>query len=579
MAEGDFRDKVQMKRTEAQQKYYDSSDEAWDQIKDFFTDPVHWLVALIAVLLITAGVFTVKFVSAVRAPKLPPQSAGGAVTVGQEPAPVQIGDSSEVIDDSNAVEPMLSGARKEGFYTFLLFGEDKISKSTDTIMVVSYDVKNQKLNLMSIPRDTMVNVSWDIKKINSVYSVSGVKGLQKHIGKLIGFVPDYYVRIDLNAFIDVVNLLGGIEFDVPIPMHYHDPAQGLSIDLEPGLQTLNGEQAMGLVRFRKSDRSSSGRVTGYDDTGRVKTQQEFLKVMFKKCLELKNWSKITGYVEIFEKNVESDLTLGNMLWFARQAMDLNEDGFTTCTIPCNPYASAWSRSTNSMQSYVTLYGKQVVELVNESFNPYLSRVTLSNLDIMTIKSDGSVASSTGYVADSRAAQPVVHETAEEANSETDSEEPAGEEGTENHTSEGAGSNREAEHTSGNTEGASGTSDGSGTDIHPAMTDTHESGTSEDNSSGAQAAEENSSEASENRTTEQNTTEIETPESQSPDTTEQPNAAPDAAAQEEETPGSLPYTSVQNSDSQADNESAAVQPTEEPAQESQIIDTTPSESGE
>lgn len=413
MADGDFRDKVELKRTGAQQKYYENSDEAWDQIKDFFTDPAHWIVALIAVLLITAGVFTVKFVSAVRAPELPGRSNNDAVTLGEAAEPVQIGEPSDEIDDSNTVEPMLTGARKDGFYTFLLFGEDKISKSTDTIMVVSYDVPNQKLNLMSIPRDTMVNVSWDIKKINSVYSISGVKGLQKHVGKLIGFVPDYYVRIDLNAFIEIVNLLGGVEFDVPIPMHYHDPAQGLSIDLEPGLQTLNGEQAMGLVRFRKSDRSSSGRITGYDDTGRVKTQQDFLKVMFKQCLEIKNWTKITGYVEIFEKNVESDLTLGNMLWFARQAMDLSEDGFNTCTIPCNPYASAWSRSTSSMQSYVTLYGKQVVDLVNESFNPYLSRVTLSNLDIMTIKSDGSVASSTGYVADSRAAQPVVHETEEE----------------------------------------------------------------------------------------------------------------------------------------------------------------------
>ena len=305
------------------------------------------------------------------------------------------------------MQPLLSGARKDNYYTFLLFGTDKFSGSTDTIMVVSYDVANQKLNLMSIPRDTMVNVSWDIKKINSVYAMSGLSGLKKHIGKLIGFVPDYYVKIDLQAFVDVVNLLGGVEFDVPIPMHYHDPAQGLSIDLDPGVQTLDGEQAMGLVRFRKSDRGVDGRISGYDDTGRVATQQAFLKAMFKQCLQIKNWTKITGYVEIFEKNVESDLTLGNMLWFARQAMELGEDGFTTVTAPGNYYAQAWSRSIGQMNSYVTLYPQQVVKLVNESFNPYLTNVTAANLDIMSINADGSISSSTGYVADSRAAAPPV----------------------------------------------------------------------------------------------------------------------------------------------------------------------------
>ena len=423
MAYSDFRDKLKAKRAEVQEKYSQNSSEAWEQIKAFVTDPTHWLVAGIALLLIVAGVFAVKFISAVRAPALP-NRPHEAITIGGSlirPGEDGAGEEEE-IDDSNTVQPLLSGARKENYYTFLLFGMDKFSGSTDTIMVVSYDVANQKLNLMSIPRDTMVNVSWDVKKINSVYAMSGISGLKKHIGKLIGFVPDYYVKIDLQAFVDVVNLLGGIEFDVPISMHYHDPAQGLSIDLEPGLQTLDGEQAMGLVRFRKSDRGVDGRISGYDDTGRVKTQQDFLKAMFKKCLKITKWSQITGYVEIFNENVESDLTLGNMLWFARQAMDLGEDGFATVTAPGNYYAEAWSRSIGQMQSYVTLYGRDMVQLVNKDFNPYLTNVTLANLDIMSINSDGSVSSSTGYVADSRAAAPP--DTGGGRNV-TETEEPAG----------------------------------------------------------------------------------------------------------------------------------------------------------
>ena len=410
MAYSDFRDKMKLKRAEAELKFNENSGEAMEQIRAFVSDPSHWIVAGIVVLLLVAGVFVLKFLDSIRAPEINVDPE--PVTIG-EPVETGEGETWEEIDDSNTEQPLLSGARKENYYTFLLFGTDKFSGSTDTIMVVSYDVKNQKLNLMSIPRDTMVNVSWDIKKINSVYAMGGIKALQKHVSKLIGFTPDYYVKIDLQAFVDVVNLLGGVEFDVPIPMHYHDPAQELSIDLEPGVQTLNGEQAMGLVRFRKSDRGANGRISGYDDTGRVATQQAFLKAMFKQCLKIKNWTKITGYVEIFEKNVESDLTLGNMLWFARQAMNLSEDGFQTLTAPANYYASAWSRSVHQMQSYVTIYANQMITTVNESFNPYLSRVTMANLDIMSINADGSLSSTSGFVADGRAETPPVKETEEE----------------------------------------------------------------------------------------------------------------------------------------------------------------------
>ena len=405
MAYSDFRDKVKLKREEAELKYKENSDEAWSQVKRFFTEPSHWIVFGIALLLFVAGFFTIKFVGAIRAPSLPGEN--GPITLGDPPEPDGLGELGEEIDESNAVQPILSGARKEDFYTFLLIASDASSGSTDTLMVVSYDVENQKLNLMSIPRDTMVNVSWDIKKINSVYSMSGLNGLKKHIGKLIGFVPDYYVKVDVNAFIEIVDLIGGVDFEVPRAMNYDDPVQNLHIHFQPGMQHLDGQQAMEVVRWRKNNPSASGSVAGYDDTGRIQTQQAFLKAALKKALSIRNWTKITGYVEIFNRYVDSDLELGNMLWFARRAMDLSEDDFTSCTIPGNYYASAWSRTFQSMQSYVTLYPQQVIRLVNESFNPYLAQVSTANLDIMSINADGSVSSSTGYVADGVAALPPV----------------------------------------------------------------------------------------------------------------------------------------------------------------------------
>ena len=431
MAQGDYQDYNGKKDPRPGVEQGENEAGILQKLQAFFADPSHWLVVGIALLLVVAGIFTVKFVGAIRAPDLKNGADSAAGSGGSSHLSVNPETGEEVvaydgvIDDSNTVHPIVSGDRKPDYYTFLLIGTDASSSNTDTLMVASYDVANQKINLMSIPRDTMVNVSWDIKKINSVYSMSGLDGLKRHIGKLVGFIPDYYVKVDLNAFIEVIDLIGGVDFDVPREMNYDDPAQNLHIHFQPGMQHLTGQQAMELVRWRKNNRGGGG----YDDTGRIATQQSFLREAFKQCLSIRNWTKITGYVEIFERDVESDLTVGEMLWFARQAMNLSEDGFETCTAPGNYYASAWSRTYRGYQSYVTLSAREIVQLVNESFNPYLSSVSMANLDIMSINSDGSISSSTGYVADSAAAQTPVsggsggnRSDSTEKDEETDTEE-------------------------------------------------------------------------------------------------------------------------------------------------------------
>lgn len=296
--------------------------------------------------------------------------------------------------------PTVSGNRKEGVYTFLLVGTDKDDGNTDTIMVASYDTKEQDVNIMSIPRDTMVNERWDIKKINSIYSRTGnsVDSLAGRIQKLVGFKPDFYVKVDLSMFVELVDLIGGVEFEVPQDMNYDDPYQDLHIHLKKGIQTLDGEHAMQLVRFR---RYSEG------DIKRVEVQQNFMKALIKECLSIQHWGKIKAYIDLAMENVETDLEFGSVVWFASNALGLNGvaalnmDDVYTCTLPGDYWGSAWSRDTNQEQSYVTIYPKQVVELVNERFNPYEQRVNTSMLDAMSILSNGDIASSTGSLRDTR----------------------------------------------------------------------------------------------------------------------------------------------------------------------------------
>ena len=111
--------------------------------------------------------------------------------------------------------PATTGGRKDGYYTFLLLGKDTSSGSTDTIILVSYDVPNQQVNMMSIPRDTAVNVPWSVKKVNSVYSAKessggGLENLKQQVAYLTGVMPDFYVIVQWEAVGEIVEALGGV---------------------------------------------------------------------------------------------------------------------------------------------------------------------------------------------------------------------------------------------------------------------------------------------------------------------------------------------------------------------------------
>ena len=319
----------------------------------------------------------------------------------------------EQIDYGEGTAPRADGERKsEDFYTVLILGRDTGGGgNTDTMLLASYDVTNQKATVMSIPRDTMVNVSWDLKKINSVYNMygGGEKGIQhlyKEIAQLVGFEPDYQVVVEWEAVGEIVDAMGGVYFDVPRNMNYDDPTQDLHIHINKGYQLLNGEQAMGVIRYRHDNRVN-GKTLGYPDgdIGRIATQQAFLKAVVEQLLQVKNFTKINQFVKVFQDNVETDMSFTDILWFAQQAVfgGLSVENVNFVTMPGNYNASCWSREYGNMQSYVTPYADELLELVNNHLSPFKEVFTLSDLDIMSINADGSISSTTGHVEDSSAA--------------------------------------------------------------------------------------------------------------------------------------------------------------------------------
>jgi len=270
--------------------------------------------------------------------------------------------------------------RKVSFYTFLIVGLDE-GINSDAIMVASYDAGIKEGNVISIPRDSLVNVSRRIRKINAAFPAGtiyggglegGVAQLSREVKTVIGFVPDYYVCIDLDAFVKIVNAVGGVEVDVPFHMRYRDPDQGLYIDIKKGLQLLDGETALKFARYRLGNGSRS--ITDYQ---RMEHQQMVIKAVLASLLKPANILKIPQFIDIFNENVHTDLTTGNMLWFASQLIEIRgTDSLSTHTLPTNG-------NIITPISYELLDAPAIVELVNRTINPFKIDIEIKDLDIVT----------------------------------------------------------------------------------------------------------------------------------------------------------------------------------------------------
>lgn len=227
-------------------------------------------------------------------------------------------------------------------FKVLLLGvsTDLGAQLTDTIMVASYNPKTQNAVLLSIPRDTFVGKSKtsanSYDKINALYQ-KGVDKTLNAVNEITGLDIEYYAVIDNQALIKTVDAIGGVEFDVPIKMKYDDPTQNLHINLQPGLQLINGEKAEQLLRFRHNNNGTSySSEYGDNDLGRMRTQREFISATVKQTLQLKNVTKLKSLLDILYENVETNVKLSDVKDYIPYAMDFQMENLNTGVVPGAP---------------------------------------------------------------------------------------------------------------------------------------------------------------------------------------------------------------------------------------------------
>lgn len=263
------------------------------------------------------------------------------------------------------------GSRKDGCAAILLAGLDNDAVRTDTMMLLYLDGEKGKVNLLSLPRDTYVGGNYDIPKLNSVYGGNGggkqgMEALMEEVKDLIGYRPDGYLLVELDAFVKIVDAMGGVKFDVPQDMYYDDPSQNLHIDLAAGMQKLNGQDAMGLVRYR----------SGYAmaDLRRVEVQRDFVAAAMKQWLSPMKIFRYPGAAAALLSHTKGDLSLGNLIWVADAVRKANLGELSTKTLPGEP-------ADIHGGSYYLVWPNATAELVNESFNPYVRDITADDLNI------------------------------------------------------------------------------------------------------------------------------------------------------------------------------------------------------
>lgn len=177
---------------------------------------------------------------------------------------------------------------------------------TDALILATFNVKEKSVKMLSIPRDSYVYIPEKNKKdkITHAHVYGGTEGTIKTVEELLDIPVDYFVKLNFNAFIDVVDALGGITVDVPITFTEQDSKDTAdAIHLEKGLQELDGEEALALARTRKID----------SDIERGKRQQLVLRAIIDKAVSIGSITKYGDVMESMGDNMTTNLEFGEML--------------------------------------------------------------------------------------------------------------------------------------------------------------------------------------------------------------------------------------------------------------------------
>lgn len=188
-----------------------------------------------------------------------------------------------------------------------LRGQGADHSRSDALILATLNVETKTIKTLSIPRDSYVYIPYKKRKdkITHAHAYGGTLATIETVENLLDIPVDYYVRMNFDAFIDVVDALGGITADVPYDLLELDENENFSVNLKKGTQKLNGSEALALARTRKQD----------NDIERGKRQQEILKAIAVQAAKPTSILKYDDVINAVSKNMKTNMTFGEMKSF------------------------------------------------------------------------------------------------------------------------------------------------------------------------------------------------------------------------------------------------------------------------
>ena len=259
------------------------------------------------------------------------------------------------VEEKEEKDSLTSEALSEHINVLLLGTDDgdsedfdkDIPKRTDAMLLVSFDPDKDQVAILSLPRDTRVEIPGrrGYDKINAAYAYGGVKLAKRTVANLLQVPIDYYMQVDWQGFIKVVDMLGGVDLDVEKNMDYEDPYADLEIHLKKGKQHLDGNKAGQYVRFRHDEMG---------DIGRAQRQQKFLKALAKQAFTVTNMVKMPVIISTATDYVHTDMDFITLIRAANCLRIFGESGLKTASLKGDFYdtgsGSYWRTSARQITS-------------------------------------------------------------------------------------------------------------------------------------------------------------------------------------------------------------------------------------
>lgn len=245
--------------------------------------------------------------------------------------------SKNVRENPNGVKP-IAVKSKDDPVNILVMGldignsgvkSDYDGKRTDTIILMHYNPKDEEVNMVSIPRDTLVKINGKNQKINAAHVLGGVPYLVSCVEQILDIKINYYGKVNYEGFREIVNILGGVDMTISQRMDYDDTAQNLHIHFKKGeVIHLDGKKAEEFFRWRENN-DGTGLADG--DLGRIKNQQLFIQKVMDKFKSVSIVTKLPDILKAIPKYTETNMDSENILKYglAVSKVDKNKIKFST----------------------------------------------------------------------------------------------------------------------------------------------------------------------------------------------------------------------------------------------------------